>query len=163
MKKVFHFASPRERYHSDAAVVWCYDHRFDLVFQKLLKRTGSERPDPVRIAGGAKCLASPDHESDREFVLEQIRKSIQLHGTKTVILMLHSDCGAYGGLAGFDNDPAIEAEHHRQEMHRAYDYLKSTIPEIDVKAYFVDFEGVWEADMTQPVEGGSWAAVSRQS
>ncbi|MBZ5533213.1 MAG: hypothetical protein LAO20_17420 [Acidobacteriia bacterium] len=163
MKKVFHFASPRERYQSDAAVVWCYDHRFDLVFQKLLKRTGIERPDPVRIAGGAKCLASPDHESDREFVLEQIRKSIQLHGTKTVILMLHSDCGAYGGLAGFENDPTIEAEHHRQEMHRAYDYLKSTIPEIDVKAYFVDFEGVWEADMTQPVEGGSWAAVSRQS
>ncbi len=163
MKKVFHFASPRERYQSDAAVVWCYDHRFDLVFQKLLKRKGIERPDPVRIAGGAKCLASPDHESDREFVLEQIRKSMQLHGTKTVILMLHSDCGAYGGLVGFENDPAIEAEHHRQEMHRAYDYLKSTIPEIDVKAYFVDFEGVWEADMTQPVEGGSWAAVSQQT
>jgi carbonic anhydrase len=40
-----------------------------------------------------------------EFVLEQIRKSIRLHGTRRVILMVHSDCGAYGGLAeGFRGD-----------------------------------------------------------
>ncbi len=153
MKKVFHFQSPRERYKSDAAVVWCYDHRFDLVFQKLLKRTGIERPDPVRIAGGAKCLASPTLESDREFVLEQIQRSRQLHGTDTVILMLHSDCGAYGGLPAFDNDPLVEAEHHRREMHRAYDYLRAAMPDITVKAYFVDFDGVWEADMTVSVDG----------
>lgn len=35
--------------------------------------------DPVRIAGGAKCLASPDNEAERAFVLEQIHKSIRLH------------------------------------------------------------------------------------
>jgi carbonic anhydrase len=90
------------------------------------------------------------------FVLEQIRRSRELHGTETVILMLHSDCGAYGGLQAFHNDPAIEAENHRREMHRAYDYLKSTIPELNVKAYFVDFDGVWEADMTVPVDAAEW-------
>src|SRR5205085_9727642 len=95
MQKVFHFDSPRERYHCDAAIVWCFDNRFELGFRKFLKRVGVANSDPIKIAGGAKSLASPEHESDREFVLEQIRKSIRLHGTRRVILMLHSDCGAY--------------------------------------------------------------------
>jgi len=152
MRKVFHFESPRERYQSDAAVVWCYDHRFDEVFRKLLKRTGIAFPDPIRIAGGAKTLASPDHESERDFVLEQIRLSMELHGTRTVILMLHSDCGAYGGLAAFEHDTEREAENHRQEMHRAARYLKSRLPELTIKAYFVDFAGVWEADLEGTAE-----------
>jgi hypothetical protein len=59
---------------------------------------GVSNSDPIRIAGGAKCLASPEHQHEREFVLEQIRTSIRLHETKLVILVLHSDCGAYGGL-----------------------------------------------------------------
>jgi hypothetical protein len=81
MRKVFHFDSPSEKYHCDAAVVWCYDNRFELAFRKLLKRIGIEHADPIRVAGGAKCLATPDQESEREFVLEQIRKSMRLHGT----------------------------------------------------------------------------------
>ena len=151
MRKIFHYESPRERYQSDAAVVWCYDHRFDQVFRKLLKRIGIQFPDPVRIAGGAKTLASPDRESDREFVLEQIRLSMELHGTTTVILMLHSDCGAYGGLKAFDNTES-EAENHRQEMHRAARYLKDKFPQLSIKAYFVDFQGVWEADLGSSAE-----------
>jgi hypothetical protein len=66
-----------------------------------------DHPDPIKIAGGAKCLASPEPESDREFVLDQIRKSMRLHETKRVILMVHSD-----------------------------------------GAYFVDFEGIWDAEVT---------------
>lgn len=151
MRKIFHYESPREHYESDAAVVWCYDHRFDQVFRKLLKRTGIQFPDPVRIAGGAKTLVSPARESDREFVLEQIRLSMELHGTKTVILMLHSDCGAYGGLKAFES-PETEAENHRQEMRRAARYLKEKFPQLAIKAYFVDFGGVWEADLGLPEE-----------
>ena len=100
MQKLFHFDAPREKYQCDAAVVWCFDNRFDAGFRKFLKRIGVYNSDPIKIAGGAKSLASPDHEGDREFVIEQIRKSIRLHGANRVVLMLHSDCGAYGGLAG---------------------------------------------------------------
>jgi len=152
MRKVFHFESPRERYKSDAAVVWCYDHRFDLVFRKLLKKVGVERADPIRIAGGAKSLASPANESDRVFVLDQIRTSVRLHDTERVILMLHSDCGAYGGLAAFDQDRTREAENHRQEMHRAAEYLKKEMPELEVQAFFVDFTGVWQANLERAPE-----------
>jgi carbonic anhydrase len=151
MTKVFHFDSPREKYHCDAAIVWCFDNRFNLGFTKFLKRIGVANADPIKVAGGAKCLASPEFERGREFVLEQIRKSIRLHGTKVAILMLHSDCGAYGGLAGgFQGDARLEAECQDKELQLAAANLLREIPGIAVQAYFVDFEGVWSVDLVKP-------------
>lgn len=147
MRKVFHFDSPREKYHCDAAVVWCFDNRFELGFRKFLKRIGIANSDPIKVAEGAKCLASPEQEAERAFVLEQIRKSMRLHGTSRVILMLHSDCGAYGGLAGFHNDARAEAENASREMAMATGSLLAAIPGVQVEGYFVDFEGVWEVDL----------------
>lgn len=148
MTKVFHFDAPRDKYLCDAAVVWCFDNRFHLGFSKFLKRKGVVNYDPIKIAGGAKSLASPEHPSDREFVLNQIRKSVHLHGTKLVVLMLHSDCGAYGGLAGgFGGDASLEARNHEQELRGAADCLRQEIPGVDVEAYFVDFEGIWSVEL----------------
>jgi hypothetical protein len=150
VKKVFHFAAPRERYQCDAAILWCFDNRFDLGFRKFLKRIGIAYSDPIKIAGGAKSLASPELETDREFVLEQIRKSMRLHGTKRVILMVHSDCGAYGGLdAGFHGDTQAEAAHHQQELARAAANLLAAIPGLEVQGYFVDFDGIWDAEIAE--------------
>ncbi|HZU33539.1 MAG TPA: carbonic anhydrase [Candidatus Angelobacter sp.] len=150
IRKFFHFQSPRERYKCDAAIVWCFDNRFEMALRKLIKKIGVVYFDPIRIAGGAKCLAGSESEADRQFVLDQIQKSVKLHDTDTVILMLHSDCGAYGGLQAFDNDVAREAEHHRQDLHRAVEFLQSQIPHLKVQAFFIDFEGVWEALLSQP-------------
>lgn len=149
MKKVFHFDAPREKYHCDAAILWCFDNRFELGFRKFLKRIGVVNSDPIKIAGGAKCMASPEHESDREFVLDQIRKSMRLHGTRRVILMVHSDCGAYGGLEAFGEDHGAEAVHHERELQRAAANLREVIPGIEVQGYFVDFEGIWDAGICE--------------
>ena len=46
MKKVFHFDAPREKYHCDAAILWCFDNRFELGFRKFLKRIGVVNSDP---------------------------------------------------------------------------------------------------------------------
>jgi hypothetical protein len=61
--------------------------------------------------------------------------------------MVHSDCGAYGGLAAFQGDASAEAEHHGNELRRAAAVLRSAIPEVEVEGYFVDFEGVWNAEL----------------
>src|SRR6266404_8489795 len=136
MRKVLHFDSPREKYHCDASVVGCFDNRFDTACRKLLKRIGITQPDPIKIAGGARALASPEQEFHRTFVLDQIHKSIRLHGTDRVILMLHSDCGAYGGLSGgFGGDARAEAEHHKMELRRAAANLVQAIPGLDVQCY----------------------------
>ncbi len=153
MKKNFHFDTPRENYRSDACVVCCFDNRFDVGFRKFLKRIGVTNPDYVKVAGGAKCLASPESDSERAFVLEQVRKSMRLHGTTKVILMVHSDCGGYGGLAaGFRGDATAEAAHHEDELKRAAAILAEAIPELEVCGYFIDFEGIWDAELGSPAQ-----------
>ncbi len=150
LRKVFHFDAPREKYQCDAAIVSCFDNRFQLGFAKYFKRLGILNSDPIKIAGGAKSLASPESEADREFLLEQIRKSIRLHGTKLVILTLHSDCGAYGGLDGaFGGDPWLEAQRQEQELRRAAACLQGAVPAVDIQAYFADFEGIWAVELSR--------------
>src|ERR1700735_3886198 len=129
-KKVFHFDAPRAQYVCDAAIVWCFDNRFQDGFAKFLKRNGVVFSDPIKIAGGAKALASPAQETEREFVLDQIRTSIRLHRTQLEILMVLSDCGAYGGLAAFNDDPRAEAEHHEAELRRAAECGLATISHV---------------------------------
>ena len=112
--------------------------------------------DPIKVAGGAKSLALPEVKTDREFVLEQIRKSMRLHDTKRVILIVHSDCGAYGGLAGaFGGNVEAEAARHQRELALAAANLAEAIPGLDIQVFFVDFEGIWDAEVasSQPVEG----------
>jgi len=152
MRKVIHFDSPREHYRADAAVVWCFDQRFELVLKKLLKRLGVERADHIRVAGGAKSLATPEQESERAFLLDQIRKSVRLHATRRALLMVHSDCGAYGGLAAFQGDAQAEASHHQAELRRAAAALLHEIPGLTVECYFVNFEGVWAVENAQTPE-----------
>lgn len=147
MKRVLHFPSPKQKYHCDAVVVACFDHRFDLVLRKFLKRIRVVNPDPIIVAGGAKSLATPEHPSDRDFLIDQIRKSIRLHGTDRVILLLHSDCGAYGGLhIIFKDDQEAEVAHHRNELRKAHALLKGTFPHLSAECYFVDFLGVWQLE-----------------
>jgi carbonic anhydrase len=144
MKRVLHLQSKTEHYHCDAVVVACFDHRFDRVLRKFLKRIDIVNPDPIVVAGGAKTLASPEHEADRAFLLSQMEKSIKLHGTDRVILMLHSDCGAYGGLhKTFNDDEALEVAHHRDELRKAHATVGAAFPAVRIECYFFDFKGVW--------------------
>ena len=147
MKKLFHFNAPRERYVCDAAIIWCFDNRFELGFRKFLQRLGVVYWDAIKIAGGTKCLASPDRDSDRDFVLAQIRISMRLHQTRRVILMQHSDCGAYGGLEAFGGDPTRERQNHVAELRKAAKVITDSIAGLSVECYFVDFEGVWSTEM----------------
>jgi hypothetical protein len=146
MKKVFHWTSDDAAYVSDAVILGCFDSRFDLPFRKFLQRSGIHNPDVVKVAGGAKCLASPGHESDRDFAVDQINTSIRLHKTPRAILMVHSDCGAYGGLEAFQGDTEAEAKHHEAELRSAAAFLVGAIPQIAVDSYFLNFEGVWKIE-----------------
>jgi carbonic anhydrase len=116
MRKVFHFDSSADPYVADAAVLCCFDHRISTAVRKFLKKQGIERADMIIVAGGAKTLASPRNDFEQDFILEQVRMSTRLHQTKRVMVMSHSDCATYGGLAHFKGDEAAEAEHHRSEL-----------------------------------------------
>src|SRR6516225_7569923 len=144
MRKVFHLDSDAQPYTADAVVLSCFDARISTVVRKFLRKRGIERPDMIIVAGGAKTLASPRNDFEQDFILEQVRMSIRLHQTKRVLVMSHSDCATYGGLAHFKGDQAAEAEHHRTELHRAAELLTSNFPGISAEPYFVRFDGIWE-------------------
>lgn len=150
MRKVFHFDSPPEPYVADAAVLCCFDHRINRAVRKFLKKQGIVQADMIIVAGGAKTLASPRNDFEQDFILEQVRMSIRLHQTKRVLVMSHSDCATYGGLAYFKGDRAAEASHHRSELLRAAELLNKSFPGISVEPYFVQFDGVWEIQANTP-------------
>jgi hypothetical protein len=145
MEKIFHFDSPPEPYTADAAVLCCFDQRMRLAVHKFLQKQGITRPDMIVVAGGAKTLASPRNDFERDFILEQVRMSILLHKTERILLICHSDCATYGGLAAFKGDKEVEAEHHRGELQRAAQLVKENFPQLSAECYFVNFEGVFAA------------------
>src|SRR5579863_5907421 len=142
MQKVFHFDSPPDAYVADAAVLCCFDERIRSATDQFLRAQKILRPDMIVVAGGARTLASPRNDFERDFILEQVRMSIRLHQTRQVFLMSHSDCATYGGLAAFGGDREREARHHEQELRRAADLIRSSFPELEVKCFFVNFDGV---------------------
>jgi carbonic anhydrase len=135
------FESSHEHYTADACVVWCYDDRFYKLLKAFGKQEGFQHIDLIKVAGGAKALAG-DVPSDCDFVLDQIKKSVMLHGTKRVILMLHRDCGAYGGSKHFPDADAEKAALINQ-LHQAQDVVKKEIPDCSVDACFADFDGLY--------------------
>lgn len=154
MRKIFHFDSPSDQYVADAAVLCCFDHRINTVVRKFLKKQNIERFDMIVVAGGAKTLASPRNDFEQDFILEQVRMSIRLHQTKRVLVMSHSDCATYGGLAQFNGDKNAEALHHREELLRAGELLTANFPGISVEPYFVTFDGIWEVRNAEHLKAG---------
>jgi carbonic anhydrase len=137
---------------ADAAVLCCFDHRISTAVRKFLRKQGIERADMIIVAGGAKTLASPRNDFEQDFILEQVRMSIRLHQTERVLVMSHSDCATYGGLAHFKGDRDAEADHHRGELLRARDLLATSFANISVEPYFVKFDGVWQVNEDDHLE-----------
>jgi carbonic anhydrase len=139
------FKTRAEHYIADACVVWCYDDRFYKLLKAFGKKQGFKNIDLVKIAGGAKALATEEATPDRDFVINQIKTSVRLHGTKRVVLMLHRDCGAYGGSKSFEN-PEAERAHYESQLRTACDFVKKEVPAVPVDAYFADFDGLYLID-----------------
>ncbi len=145
MQKIIDFETNKEHYHADACIVWCFDDRFTPVLNAFALAKNYQHYDLVRIAGGIKALASPDKESDREYVLRQIEISLKLHHTPRVVLMNHSDCGAYGGLQAFKDDEAKEKEAHTKELQTAKGFLQKNLSQqAPIDLVFVDCAGIYE-------------------
>ncbi len=140
--KILSYNSSKDHYTADACIVWCFDDRFSNLLEEFIKSRGYKNYDLVKIAGGAKSLASPENETERLFVLKQIRTSINLHHAPKVILMCHEDCGAYGGKKAFSSGDD-EKKKICDDLKEAAHILENNLPkEVDVEIIFADFEGI---------------------
>ena len=136
MQKIFSYESSKNHYTADACIVWCFDDRFSKLFDEYIKQQNFAHVDLVKVAGGAKDLASPESEPARVYLLDQIAKSITLHHTKEIILMAHSECGAYGGNT--------DSGYYSRELEKAKSVVQKHFPDIAVRCVFADFGGVFD-------------------
>ena len=140
MEKTISYKSSKEHYVADACVVWCFDDRFSGLLGKFSKKF--KNFDLVKVAGGAKSLTE-EASPDRDFVLGQIKASVRLHGTKRIALMLHRDCGAYGGSKSFEG-PEAEKESQMNRLAAAKQFLMKEVPNVPVDIYFAEFDGLYK-------------------
>lgn len=146
-KEILAAKSSEEHYIAKACIVWCFDNRFRSALFEFAKSQNLEPYDLVMVAGGAKSLASPTEESDRGYILRQVGISLKLHRAEKIFLMTHSDCGAYGGLKNFGDDPQAELEKHGLELATAQNAVQkflvtNDLPQTPVEIVFVDFETI---------------------
>jgi len=87
--------------------------------------------DLLAVAGASKEIAKPSDGKIKDFLLSNIGISSELHQAQKVILIHHSDCGAYGGRAAFPNEEQ-ERSIHAQDMEKSAEAIKSKYPALEI-------------------------------
>lgn len=121
-------------------VLHCMDFRLGRAIHKYMEDNGLlGDSDLVSMAGAAKNLSSPDESSDRDLVLRQIEISERLHGASRVILINHTDCGAYGGHQAFTSSEE-EIGKHKDELRNSKAIIEERFPDIKVQMVLLVME-----------------------
>jgi hypothetical protein len=117
----------------EAVVLHCIDFRFTDDLDKHFIQRFPGGYDLISLAGSCKGLLND--EEHRKILLEQFQISHRLHHPKTIVLIQHEDCGAYGGSSAF-GDPTKEQEFQKGELEKAAEILTQNFPGIDIERYF---------------------------
>jgi len=127
MARIINYHSPRDHYKAQACIVWCFDNRFSPLLVEFIKQKNIGSFDLIKIGGGIKDLASPEVDSDKKYLLDQIKKSITFHKPKEVFLMAHANCGGYGKK--FEK-ASKEEKFYRDELDKAENAVKVEFGEL---------------------------------
>jgi len=142
MKRVVSTSVQPDQYQADACLVWCSDNRFS----KLLIGFSNQKVDLIKVHGGAANLMGTEEE--KQFVLNQIRSSLQRSDPPVVALMIHMGCGVYGERKIPMREGAYEAEQEfyfdqlRAIKDIVQEFLKEEGLETEVTTYLGDFDGL---------------------
>lgn len=121
----------------EAILIGCMDFRLHRQLHVHLERQYGHF-DVVHLAGGANNLLKP---GTVELMLHQIRLSVKLHHSHTVVLVTHEDCGDYGGKQAFEHDDEQEQTRHRLDLQQAAAVVTAAFPELKVVTFFERLDG----------------------
>ena len=114
-------------------ILHCTDFRFGEAIKKYLEDNRlMNNCDIVSLDGAVKNLVSPANPGYVEMVLRQIEISQRLHHISKVILMNHTDCGAYGGRDAFESTEA-EFKQHVEDMKKAKKVIADRFDGLEIK------------------------------
>lgn len=126
-------------HHCKALIIHCIDFRLQdalrsfLEKQKLLGTT-----DVVALAGGMQEIARAERP-EQTTTFRQVQISHDLHQIKEVLLVNHTDCGAYGGRDAFA-DRSTEMERHTDDLRTARAVISRAFPELAVRLFIADIK-----------------------
>ena len=105
----------------DWAVIRCIDGRFNEEIEAHLEEIGVPAlHDVYSLPGSTKDLLDGDEGFLRN--IEQI--IVDLHGVTNVMLIQHTDCGAYGGRARCGGSERADFEFHLCQLRKAAHAMK---------------------------------------
>ncbi|MDD5043346.1 MAG: hypothetical protein PHD51_01600 [Patescibacteria group bacterium] len=118
-------------------LIVCMDFRLPKIHvdwaEKIL---GNKNYDLVALAGSQKAILDED---TRAAVFKQIETSVNLHGIKTINIIAHEDCGAYGGSKAFSSW-GEERQKYVEDLAKAEKLVKEKF-EVEVKKYILLLNG----------------------
>lgn len=119
-------------------VISCMDFRFRERVAAWIAANLNNQADLVGAAGASKAILDP---VSQEFLMNMIKIGRDLHGVKTVHIIDHIDCGAYGG-SGKHADEASETNFHAEQLAAAAKLVAEKFPTLQVKTYVMNWETV---------------------
>lgn len=119
-----------------SVLVRCIDFRLGSAIRDYLNTNNLyDDIDIISIAGAVKNV----NDEPSGFLAEQLSISKRLHHVQTIILMNHTDCGAYGGRSAFANKES-EWKAHTAQLHAAHATITKMWPDVNVKLFMADVE-----------------------
>ncbi|MFA6896765.1 MAG: carbonic anhydrase [Patescibacteria group bacterium] len=121
-------------------LIRCMDFRLRGELMKWVDESGLFEGgfDVISLAGASKSLADGSYEI-KDFFLQQVSVSTDLHRASRVVIFHHSDCGAYAKENVFASK---EEEKFRQveDMEKSREILKEKYPDLEVILVWGDLQ-----------------------
>ncbi len=125
--------------HCKALIIHCTDFRLQDALRSFLeKQKLLGTVDVVALAGGVQEIAQSERP-EGTMTFRQVQSSSDLHQIKEVMLVNHTDCGAYGGREAF-SDRSAEMERHTDDLRTARAVVSRAFPELTVRLYIADIK-----------------------
>ena len=113
----------------DALVVHCMDYRLQKFLQPWITvRFGYDNFDIISLAGSV---------HDYEMVLKYVQLAVQIHRIKTVCLINHEDCRAYGRDGTY--------KRHKHDLLETTSKIHALFPHLQVETFYLHLDGAFES------------------
>ena len=127
-------------HHCEAVVLSCIDFRFwRETIEYVEKELAIKNFDFPSLPGAAKAIN--DCPSDKDLAMSCISVPCDLHQAKTLVIVNHADCGAYGGSKKFNSDSHAEQMFHQTELIRAKKKIAAEYPDLRIILVYAKLVG----------------------
>jgi len=114
-----------------AVVLCCIDFRFWRETARFVEEElGLESFDFPSLPGAAKAIN--DCQDEKGLAMQCVSVPCNLHHAKTLVIVNHQDCGAYGGSKMFNGDELAEENFHRLELKKVKSRVLAEYPDLKV-------------------------------